>query len=80
MATKSVRLDEDVYERVKAQKRDDETMSDAVGRLISDVSLLDLADEDAEYDERRASEQKAALNRTAVADTDSVEELSERGS
>jgi predicted CopG family antitoxin len=52
MGTKTVRLDEDVYERVKSEKRDDETFSETVERLISDSSLLDLvgilSDEEAE--------------------------------
>lgn len=80
MGTKSVRLDEDVYERVKAHKREDETFSDAVARLIEDVSLLDLADEEKEYDAERAAEQKAALNRTARADAESAAELDKKGS
>lgn len=43
MGTKNVRLEEDVYERIRDEKRDDETFSDAVGRLIGGSSLLDLA-------------------------------------
>lgn len=42
MGTKSVRLDEDVYERVKSHKRADETMSEAIERLIGGASLLEL--------------------------------------
>jgi len=80
MGTKSVRLDDDVYERVKAHKRDDETFSDAVARLIEDVSLLDLADESEEYDAERATEQKEALKRTARADAESTAELDEKDS
>lgn len=38
-----MRLEEDVYERIRDEKRDDETFSDAVGRLIGGSSLLDLA-------------------------------------
>jgi predicted CopG family antitoxin len=80
MGTKSIRLDDDVYERVKAHKREDETFSDAVARLIEDVSLLDLADEGAEYDAERAAEQKEALKRTAHADAESAAERDEKGS
>lgn len=80
MGTKSVRLDDDVYERVKAHKREDETFSDTVARLIEDVSLLDLADEDEEYDAERAAEQKEALKRTARADAESAAKLDEKGS
>ena len=43
MGTKSVRLDEKVYERIAAHKRDDETLSEAIGRLTSDYSLLAFA-------------------------------------
>ena len=43
MGTKSVRLDEEVYERIAAHKRDDETFSEAIGRLTSDYSLLAFA-------------------------------------
>ena len=43
MGTKSVRLDEEVYERIAAHKRDDETFSEVIGRLTSDYSLLEFA-------------------------------------
>jgi predicted CopG family antitoxin len=42
MGTKTIRLDEDVYDRVRAEKRDDETFSEAVDRLIGGPSLLEL--------------------------------------
>ena len=52
MGTRNVRLDEDVYERVKNEKRDDETFSEAIERLIGGASLLELvgilSDDDAE--------------------------------
>jgi len=73
MGTKSVRLDEDVYERVKAHKRSDETFSEAVARLLRDVSLLDLADEEAEYDAERAAAQKKTLQRTARVDSEAAD-------
>ena len=79
MGTRNVRLDEDVYERVAAHKRDDETFSDAVERLLRDVSLLDLVDDDA-YDADRAAARKAALDRTAEADATAAESLAERRS
>jgi len=37
-----VHLDEDVYERIKADKRDDESVSDAVERLLRGRSLREL--------------------------------------
>jgi predicted CopG family antitoxin len=41
MATKNVRLDEDVYERIKARKRNDETFSEAIARLTSEYTAVD---------------------------------------
>lgn len=38
-----VRLDDDVYERIRSQKRDDETFSEAIDRLTSEWTLLDFA-------------------------------------
>jgi len=43
MGTKSVRIDESLYERIAAHKRDDETFSEAIERLIGGYSLLDFA-------------------------------------
>ena len=40
--SKSVRLDEDVYELVSVRKRDDETYSEAIERLVGGPSLLEL--------------------------------------
>lgn len=52
MGTKTVRLREDVYERIRSRKRADETFSEAIDRLIGGVSLLELegtlSDEDAD--------------------------------
>ena len=39
--SKSVRLDEDVYELVSARKRDDETFSETIERLVGGPSLLE---------------------------------------
>jgi len=52
MGTKSVRLDEAVYERIVAHKRDDETFSEAIGRLTSDYSLLAFAGDSADEADR----------------------------
>jgi predicted CopG family antitoxin len=42
--SQQVRLDDDVYERIKSQKRDDETFSEAIDRLTSGWTLLDFAE------------------------------------
>lgn len=41
--SKSIRLSEDAYERLKAHKRDEETFSDVVLRLAGERSLPELA-------------------------------------
>jgi len=48
-----VRLDDDVYERIKSQKREGETFSEAIDRLTSGYTLLDFADEDPVIDPER---------------------------
>ena len=40
--SKSVRLDEDVYEFVSARKRDDETFFETIEQLVGGPSLLEL--------------------------------------
>ena len=42
-----VRLDDDVYEHIKSQKRDDETFSEAIERLTGAWTLLGFAERDA---------------------------------
>jgi len=72
MGTKTIRLDEDVYEYLKSKKRDDETFSDAVDRLTDDWSLIDLVEtythDDAERHREllRQSNANAATNRDAL--------------
>ena len=50
MGSTTIRLDDDVYSRLKAAKREGESFSEAVDRLLGGGSLLDLvglwADED----------------------------------
>jgi len=48
-----VRLDEDVYERIKSKKREGETFSEAIDRLTGDFTLLDFAAEDPVVDPER---------------------------
>jgi len=80
MSTKrTVKLDPDLYGRVKAQKRDDETFSEAIERLIGGrgVSLLDLADGE-EHDPERETEMLERLERTAAADEAELNQLGEK--
>lgn len=50
MGTNTVRLDDDVYERLKSSKRDDETFSEAVDRLLGGWTLLDFAEGESPVD------------------------------
>jgi predicted CopG family antitoxin len=77
MGSKTVRLDDDVYERLRAHKRDDETFSEAVDRLLGEHSLLDLvgiySEEDveeiesalAEKERRDAERRRESFDRSA---------------
>lgn len=78
MATKTVRLKEEVYERIKGKKRDDETFSEAIDRLTRDPDLLDWVDEDAEPTPERAERMKTALDDVADEDERELDELSSR--
>jgi len=75
MGTKTVRLDEDVYERIKAKKREDETFSETVERLTSDWSLLD-------YDTGRSDEEveqhREAIEASEQAGREKTDEMLER--
>jgi len=45
MASRQVRVSDELYARVEAEKRPDESFSDALERMIGDYGLLDFADE-----------------------------------
>ena len=74
MPTKTVRLKEDVYERIKSKKRDDETFSEAVNRLTRNVSLLDLGDPDGEPTPEKARRHKELLDQTEQDDQRRLDE------
>jgi predicted CopG family antitoxin len=69
-----VRLDDDVYEQIKANKRDGESFSDAVKRLIGGRSLRELRDV---FDEDQGSEMRDAIKATDRKDRDEVRDVSE---
>ncbi|PSQ38473.1 hypothetical protein BRD08_01115 [Halobacteriales archaeon SW_10_66_29] len=74
MRTRSTafRLDEDVYERLKSEKRDDETFSEVVNRLIGDWSLLDLAGTATEAETARHREILEAAEQNATQDREGL--------
>lgn len=75
MGTKTVRLDDDVYERIKSRKRADETFSEAIDRLTSEWTLLDFAEGASPIGPDRHRE---LLERSEDAGTDETEERLER--
>ncbi|WP_290810443.1 antitoxin VapB family protein [Halovivax sp.] len=72
MGTKTIRLDEDVYERIKRQKRSDETFSEAIDRLTGAPSLAELG---GIVDLERVEKMEAAIEAADEADAAEVEEF-----
>ena len=70
-----VRLEDDVYERIKANKRGDESFSDAVERLIGGRSLSDLR---GVFDEDQVAEMRDAIDQADQDDRDGVRDVAER--
>ena len=70
-----IRLEDDVYERIKANKRADESFSDAVDRLIGGRSLRDLREV---FDDDQVTEMRDAIEAADQADRDAVREVAER--
>ena len=75
MGTKSIRLDEDIYERIKAHKREDETFSEAIDRLTSDYSLLDFA---GGYSDEEAERHRELVERSEKKATEDRDEMLQR--
>ncbi len=73
--SQQIRLDEDVYERIKANKRDDESFSDAVERLIGGRSLRDLR---GLFDSEQVDEMRAAIDAAERGDREEVRDLADR--
>jgi predicted CopG family antitoxin len=70
-----IRLEDDVYERIRANKRDNESFSDAVARLIGGRSLRDLR---GVFDEKQVRKMRKAIETADEADREEVREVSER--
>jgi len=70
-----VRLDDDVYERIKSNKSDDESFSDAVERLIGGRSLRDLR---GVFDGDQVSEMRDAIEAADRTDRDEIRDVAER--
>ncbi len=70
-----VRLSDDVYERIKSHKREDETFSEAVDRLIGGRSLRDLRDV---FDDDQVTAMREAIEDADREDRQAVREVAER--
>mgnify|MGYP001065666189 CR=1 FL=1 len=70
-----IRLEDDVYERIKANKREDESFSDAVDRLIGGRSLRDLR---GVFSEDQVNEMRSAVETADDMDRDEVREVAKR--
>ena len=70
-----IRLDDHVYERIKANKRADESFSEAVERLIGSRSFRDLR---GVFDEDQVAEMRDAIETANQQDREEVREVAER--
>ena len=50
MGTKQIRVSEDLYARIESEKRPDETLGEALERLVGGYSLTEFAEDAAELD------------------------------
>ena len=67
-----MRLDEDVYERVRSQKREDETFSEAIDRLTDGSSLLEL---EGTLDDGEADSVREAIEESRAAGIEEAKEI-----
>ena len=74
MGTKTIQLDEEVYERIESAQRDDETVSETISRLLGTTSLHELVGTLSDDD---ADEMRASVDASREADTDAATELYE---
>ncbi|MFC6719646.1 antitoxin VapB family protein [Natrialbaceae archaeon GCM10025810] len=74
MGTKTVRLDEDTYERIKRRKRPDETFSEAIDRLTGSPSLAEFG---GVVERDRVERMEAAIEAADEADESGVDDVLE---
>jgi len=70
-----IRLDDDVYERIKTNKREGESFSDAVERLIGGRSLRDLREV---FDGDQVTEMREAIDAADHDDRAEVRDVADR--
>ena len=71
----TVDLDEETYERIEAERREDESLSEAYDRLAGEVSLLDLV---GTITDEEAEEMKAAIEASRDKSIENKEKLLRR--
>jgi predicted CopG family antitoxin len=57
MATKQIRVSEDLYARIQSENREGESLGETLERLVDDYSLVDFANDAAELDLDRSVEE-----------------------
>jgi predicted CopG family antitoxin len=70
MGTRHIRLDEDVYAKIKDKKREDETFSEAVDRLTDDWRLSEWGTDRTESEVADHQDALDELEETTRADVD----------
>jgi predicted CopG family antitoxin len=73
--SQQIRLQDHVYERIKSNKRDDESFSEAVERLIGNRSLRDLRDV---FDDKQVAEMREAIDTADERDREKAREVADR--
>jgi predicted CopG family antitoxin len=73
--SQQIRLEDHVYERISANKRDDESFSEAVERLIGRRSLRELRDV---FDDGQVEEMRGAIEAADEDDREGIREIAER--
>jgi predicted CopG family antitoxin len=73
--SRQIRLQDHVYERVRSNKRDDESFSEAVERLIGGRSLRDLRDV---FEGSEVAAMREAIDDADDRDREAVREVADR--
>lgn len=75
MGTKTIRLDEEAYERLSSRKHEGESFSEVVKRVIGERSLLEIA---GILSDEEADELRATIEDRRNAREEELDELAER--
>lgn len=73
--SQQIRLQDHIYERIKSNKRDDETFSEAIERLIGGRSLRDLRDV---FDTEQVAEMREVIDAADERDREAARTVADR--